>query len=149
MKLSSVSVSMVAVAILAGSVALWPASAQPTGQPTDKPASHPTGEPPARPAGPRGDRPNRQPSEWQEKLKDEVREHPRLGRALVALHEAKDYLDKATGDLGGHKASSIKACDDAIKELTEAIKFDEKRDDSKGRPGRGKPEGEGKPPSKP
>ena len=143
MKFSSVSFSMAAVAILAGSVALWPANAQPTG---DKPVG---GQPPAtgRPnsPGPRGgDRAGEPPSEWREKLKDELREHPRLGRALLALHEAKDYLEKSSSDFGGHKKAAIESIEASIKELHEAIKFDEKHDPSKDRPMRG-PRGDEKP----
>ena len=129
MKFSNVSVSMAAVAVLAAGVALWPANAQPTG---DKPAG---GPPPAgdKGTGPRsgdrgekGDRPPQ--SAWREKLKDELREHPSLGRALLSLHEAKDYLETVKSDLGGHKASTIVSIDNSIKELVEAIKFDEKRE---------------------
>ncbi len=144
MKLSSVSVSMATVALLATGVALWPASAQPTG---DKPVvTQPAGDKPAgekgRPntPGPRGgDRAGEPPSEWREKFKDEVREHPRIGRALVALHEAKEYLEKAPNEFGGHKKAAIESLDASIKELKEAIKFDEKRDDTwgGGRPARG------------
>ncbi len=142
MKVSSVSVSMAAVAILAGGIALWPANAQPTGS---KPAGDqpPAGGRPATP-GPRGgDRGGEPPSEWREKLKDELREHPRLGRALLALHEARDYLDKAPNEFGGHKKSAIESIDNSIKELVQAIKFDEKREPPKDRPARGeKPSGD-------
>jgi hypothetical protein len=153
MKLSSVSVSMAAVAVLAAGVALWPANAQPTG---DKPVGGqpPAGEKGGRPTtpGPRGgDRTGEPPSEWREKYKDEVRQHPRLGRSLVAMHEAKDYLEKATGDFGGHKKASVDALDAAIKEVEQAMKCDEKRDDSKGRPPRGdqKPSGDKPAPTTP
>jgi hypothetical protein len=47
-------------------------------------------------------------------------------------------MDKAPNDFGGHKAAAIKACDDAIKEITEAMKFDPKR--GEGKPGERKPE---------
>ena len=138
MKISSLSVSMAAVALLTGGVALWPANAQqPAG---DKPSTPPAGSPekPARQHGPRegggGD-------DWQTKLGVDIREHPSIGRALGSLHQAKAYLEKSDSDLGGHKASSIKAVDDAIKELSEAIKFDPKHapgpDDRGGRGPRG------------
>lgn len=133
MKLSSVSVSMAAVALLAGGVALWPANAQPAdgGKPVG-------GQPPAGEKGPGprggGERGGQPQSPWREKLKDELREHPSLGRALLSLHDAKDYLETVKGDLGGHKASTIASIDASIKEITEAIKFDEKRE---GGPGNG------------
>jgi hypothetical protein len=132
MKLSSVSVSMAAVAVLAAGVALWPANAQPAdgGKPAGGPS--PAGE---KGAGPRGGYRGGQPvSPWREKLKDELREHPSLGRALLSLHDAKDYLETVKGDLGGHKVSTIASIDASIKEITEAIKFDEKRE---GGPGNG------------
>ncbi len=134
MKFSSVSVSMAAVALLAGGVALWPANAQPTG---DKPAGG--GQPPAggRPNGGGGQRGGGRPqSPWAEKFRDELREHPSLGRALVSLHDAKDYLDTVKGDLGGHKKATMDSIDASIKEITEAIKFDEKAP-PRDRPGRG------------
>lgn len=126
MKLSSVSVSMGAVAVLAAGVALWPANAQPAD------GGKPAGEKGAGPRG--GDRGGQPASPWREKLKDELREHPALGRALLSLHDAKDYLETVKGDLGGHKVSTIASIDASIKEITEAIKFDEKRE---GGPGNG------------
>jgi hypothetical protein len=139
MRLSKMTVAAATVAILAGGVTFWTASAQPAGDPPKPtqpggPAGRPgRGERPGPGAGERGPR-----SEWQEKYKDELRDHPRMARALVSLHDAKDYMDKAPNDFGGHKAAAIKACDDAIKEITEAMKFDPKR--GEGKPGERKPE---------
>lgn len=121
---------LAAVVVPVMSVALWPAAGQP-GQGGGKDGGGgqqgggrqrdrvPSGEG----RGPR--------SEWAEKYRTELREHPRLARALVALHEAKDYLEKpaaGAGDFGGNKDATIKACDEAIKKLTEAMKFDPKRE---------------------
>lgn len=114
---------LAAIVTPAMSVALWPAIAQPGGgggggrdrQPGNR---APSGEG----RGPR--------SEWAEKYKTELREHPRLARAIVALHEAKDYIQRpaeGAGDFGGNKDAALKACDEAIKRLTEAMKFDPKR----------------------
>lgn len=154
MKLSRTTLTAAAmVALMAGGVAVWNASAQPPG------AGQPPNQPPAQPGdgarpgrgggGPAGDgeRGERGRSKWAEELKNEVAEHPRMGRALVALHEAKEYMEKASNDFGGHKASSIKACDEAIKELKEAIKFDAKRERRGDKPGDGKGEkpGDSKP----
>ncbi len=95
---------------------------------------------------PEGD--NEGGGKWRQEYKEELREHPRLARAIVALHEVKEHLEKAPHDFGGHKVAAIKAVDDAIKELKEAIKFDAKheggdkgKDGDKGEKGeRGRPE---------
>lgn len=142
--ISTLAAAAIAVPVLA--FALIPAVAQPTGTP-------PTPTNPA-PPGPRGDRPDgpgRGPrgdgegSPWREKFRTELREHPRLGRALVALHEAKDYIEKNPSDFGGTKAATIKSIDDSIKQITETIKHDEKRTDPRadGPDGKGKGKGKG------
>jgi hypothetical protein len=113
--------------------ALLPALAQPAGggrnpdQPRKQPGDRPAGEP--NPGGGGGGAQRRSP--WAEKYRDDLRDHPRIARALVALHEVKDYLEKpapGAGDFGGHQAASIKACEEAIKQLTEAMKHDPKRE---------------------
>ena len=63
-------------------------------------------------------------NEWTEKYKDELKEHPRLGHALVDLHLAKDHLQKAPHDFGGHRADAVKACDEAIKQIQIAADLD-------------------------
>lgn len=117
---------LAAIVAPAMSVAMWPAAAQPgsgggkDGQPANR-------APRDRAPGGEGRGPR---SEWAEKFRNELREHPRLARAIVALHEAKDYIEKpaeGAGDFGGNKDAALKACDEAIKKLTEAMKFDPKR----------------------
>jgi hypothetical protein len=44
--------------------------------------------------------------------------HQAYNRALGDLRMVKMELEHADGDLGGHKASAIEACDKAIQELT-------------------------------
>ena len=76
-----------------------------------------------------------------EKFKKEIEEHPRLGRALGSLHDAKSYLKHAKGDFGGHRADAVKACEDAMKQIQEAMKFDEKfKGKEKGKDGDGEGE---------
>lgn len=139
MKITPVSVSMVAVALLAGGIALLPAGAQPSGQPSsDRPNAQPPVPGRANPPTNRGER---RGSEGREKFRDEIREHPRLGQALAALHDAKDYLEKAPNDFGGHKKAAIDSIDASMKELKEALKFDPKREsgpegDNPGNPNR-------------
>ena len=133
--------SLIAAALFVpvAGMAFWPAFAQPADG---------GGKPPAaQPGGGGGDRPGRGGgqgggqgggrSEWAEKYKDEVREHPRLGRALVALSEAKDYMEKANIDFGGTKAATIKSIDDSIKQIKETIKHDPKREPGQGGQGEG------------
>jgi hypothetical protein len=104
------------------------------------------GQPPAatQPPPPREGGPEGEGSKWRQEYRQELREHPRLARALVALHEAKEYLEKAPNEFGGHKASAIKSIDESIKELKEAIKFDPKQEPPKRGEG-----GEGRPPRGP
>lgn len=62
--------------------------------------------------------------EWREKFQMELRDHPRLARSIIALHETRDYLEKAPNTFGGHKAAAIASCDAAIQELKNALQFD-------------------------
>jgi hypothetical protein len=149
MKLSRMTICTSAVAVLAAGVALWPANAQPTDKPGQPPAAGQPGEQPGRGRG-RAPGDGAQPpgSEWRDKYADTLKDHPELGRALISLHMAKDYIDKATTDLGGHKASSIKALDAAIAELEAAVKADPKHEAQRPagrRPGRGGGGGDGGP----
>lgn len=49
---------------------------------------------------------------------------PHLGRALKELRLARNHLDNAKHDFGGHKASALKAIDDAIAQIQLAMKYD-------------------------
>jgi len=50
--------------------------------------------------------------------------HPEIRGAINALEKAKAHLTLANHDFGGHRADAVKACDEAIRELNEALKFD-------------------------
>lgn len=50
--------------------------------------------------------------------------HPHLAAAITELQAARQELQTAANDFGGHKAKAIKAVDNAIKQLKEAQKFD-------------------------
>lgn len=118
-------------------MAFWPAFAQPADG-SKPPAAQPGGDRPGRgPGGGGGGGQGGGRSEWAEKYKDEVREHPRLGRALVALSEAKDYMEKSGLDFGGTKAATIKSIDDSIRQIKETIKHDPKREPGQGGQGDG------------
>jgi hypothetical protein len=124
-------------------IGIWTASAQPE----SKPATAPTVE-----KGEKGDRGNRGErgdkgakgdkgdkadkgdkgkKNIREEMKKELKEHPRLARAIVELHDVKEHLQNAPHDFGGHKVAAMKACTEAIQELKEAIRFDAVHDDKR------------------
>lgn len=49
---------------------------------------------------------------------------PHLGRALKELKLARNHLDNAKHDFGGHKANALKAIDDAMAQIQLAMKYD-------------------------
>ncbi len=53
--------------------------------------------------------------------------HPRIARAIAALRDARDYMEHAPHDFGGHKADAIRATDEAIKQLNFALAYRERR----------------------
>ncbi len=52
--------------------------------------------------------------------------HPEIHKAMRKLRGAKQDLEKAAHDFGGHKAKAIEAIDQALVELRAAIDFDKK-----------------------
>jgi acetyl esterase/lipase len=54
--------------------------------------------------------------------------HPRLAAAITALRDAREYLQSAPHDFGGHKAAAIRATDEAIRQLNFALQYRERRD---------------------
>ena len=54
--------------------------------------------------------------------------HPRIAKAIEALRDARDYMEHAPHDFGGHKADAIRATDEAIKQLNFALAYRERRD---------------------
>jgi len=52
--------------------------------------------------------------------------HPEIRHAIRSLEKARDYMQNAAHDFGGHREAALKACDDAIKQLNEALKYDKK-----------------------
>ncbi|MBC8043798.1 MAG: hypothetical protein IAF08_10190 [Rhizobacter sp.] len=53
-----------------------------------------------------------------------VADQPKMQAALVSLKAAKEALDQATADKGGHRVKAMKSVNDAIKEVEAAIEFD-------------------------
>lgn len=50
-------------------------------------------------------------------------DQPHMQAALAALKQAREHLQQAEADKGGHRAAAIKATDDAIKHTEMGMKF--------------------------
>jgi hypothetical protein len=59
----------------------------------------------------------------------EAKKHPRIEKAIDAMKDAVEYMDKAPDDFGGHKADAIKDTKAAIKSLHEALGYRYKQDE--------------------
>ena len=51
--------------------------------------------------------------------------HPKIRAAISALEAAKTEMQGAAHDFGGHRVAALASCDDAIKQLQEALKYDQ------------------------
>jgi hypothetical protein len=50
--------------------------------------------------------------------------HPEIREALAALRRAREHMDHAAHDFGGHKVEALRATDEAIRQLEICLKFD-------------------------
>ena len=50
--------------------------------------------------------------------------HPQIREALGALRGAKEHMEHAAHDFGGHRVEALKATDEAIRQLELCLKFD-------------------------
>jgi hypothetical protein len=50
--------------------------------------------------------------------------HPEIRRAIGALERAREYMEHAAHDFGGHRVSALHECDEAIRQLREALRYD-------------------------
>jgi hypothetical protein len=50
--------------------------------------------------------------------------HPEIREAIAALRRAKEHMEHAAHDFGGHKVEAIRATDVAIHQLEDCLKFD-------------------------
>jgi hypothetical protein len=50
--------------------------------------------------------------------------HPEIREAIAALRRAKQHMEHAAHDFGGHRVEAIRATDEAIHQLEEALKYD-------------------------
>jgi len=49
--------------------------------------------------------------------------HPEIERALGALHDAKEHLQHAAHDFGGHRGDAIQAIDEADRQLRICLQY--------------------------
>jgi hypothetical protein len=52
--------------------------------------------------------------------------HPKIRNAIRALEGAKEDMQQASHDFGGHRVDALRACDQAIEQLKLALNFDRK-----------------------
>ena len=50
--------------------------------------------------------------------------HPEIHEALAALRRAKEHMEHAAHDFGGHRVEALRATDEAIRQLEICLKFD-------------------------
>ena len=50
--------------------------------------------------------------------------HPEIREAIAALRRAKEHMEHAAHDFGGHRVEALKATDEAIRQLEECLKYD-------------------------
>jgi len=51
-------------------------------------------------------------------------EHPEIHDALHALRRAKEHMEHAAHDFGGHRVEALRATDEAIRQLEICLKYD-------------------------
>jgi len=49
--------------------------------------------------------------------------HPQIEEALAALHNAREHLEHAAHDFGGHRVDAIKAIDEADRQLRVCMQY--------------------------
>jgi hypothetical protein len=50
--------------------------------------------------------------------------HPEIREAIASLRRAKEHMEHAAHDFGGHRVEAIRATDEAIHQLETCLKFD-------------------------
>jgi hypothetical protein len=50
--------------------------------------------------------------------------HPEIRAAINSLRRAKEHLEHAAHDFGGHRVEAVRACDVALEQLQQALKYD-------------------------
>jgi hypothetical protein len=50
--------------------------------------------------------------------------HPQIREAISAMRRAREHMEHAAHDFGGHRVEAIKATDVAIRQLEECLRYD-------------------------
>jgi hypothetical protein len=50
--------------------------------------------------------------------------HPEIREAIASLRRAKEHMEHAAHDFGGHRVEALRATDDAIRQLEICLRFD-------------------------
>ena len=50
--------------------------------------------------------------------------HPQIREAIASLRRAKEHMEHAAHDFGGHRVEALRATDEAIKQLEVCLKYD-------------------------
>jgi hypothetical protein len=50
--------------------------------------------------------------------------HPEIREAIESLRRAKEHLEHAAHDFGGHRVEAIKAIDESLRQLNDCLKYD-------------------------
>lgn len=50
--------------------------------------------------------------------------HPEIREAIASLRRAKEHMEHAAHDFGGHRVEAIRATDVAIRQLEDCLKYD-------------------------
>jgi hypothetical protein len=50
--------------------------------------------------------------------------HPEIRESIAALRRAKEHMEHAAHDFGGHRVEALKATDEAIRQLEICLKYD-------------------------
>jgi hypothetical protein len=51
-------------------------------------------------------------------------DHPEIREAIASLRHAKEHMEHAAHDFGGHRVEAIRATDEAIHQLEICLKYD-------------------------
>jgi hypothetical protein len=50
--------------------------------------------------------------------------HPQIREAIASLRRAKEHMEHAAHDFGGHRVEALRATDEAIRQLEICLKYD-------------------------
>jgi anion-transporting ArsA/GET3 family ATPase len=59
-------------------------------------------------------------------MREKAEKHPEIHAAIRHLQEAKNNLEHAAHDFGGHRAAALKHVNEALEECHAALAFDKK-----------------------